>query len=128
MLSASVAAVEKLEMENITGILTQLLQFSGKIVLGLIILGIGNFLATFAYDKLKIATKGGIYPIIVRVAILALVLSMGLHAMGIGEEIVEMAFMFTFGTLALTVVLAFGLGGREAAGKTMEHWLGKLRK
>lgn len=128
MLSATISAVERLEMANITGILTNLLEFSGKVVLGLIILGIGNFIASFAHDALAKSTKGGIYPVIVRIAILALVLSMGLHTMGIAKHIVEMAFMFSFGTLALVIVLAFGLGGREAAGKAMEDWLGKLRK
>lgn len=128
MLFAAISAVEKLQMDNVSGILTELLEFAGNVVLGLIILGIGNFLATFAHDSLAKSTKGGIYPVIVKVAILALVLAMGLHTMGIAENIVEMAFMFIFGTLALTIVLAFGLGGRDAAGKTMEHWLAKLRK
>lgn len=128
MLFAAVSAVEKLEMENISGILVQLLEFAGSVVLGLLILGVGNFLATFAHDALAKSTKGGVYPMIVRVAILALVLAMGLHTMDVASEIVELAFMFLFGTLALTIVLSFGLGGREAAGKTMEHWLAKLRK
>ena len=128
MLGAALIAVGILQMENISAILTDLLQFSGKVVLGLIVLGIGNFLATFAHDALAKSTKGGVYPIIVKVAILALVLAMGLHTMGIAEDIVKLAFMFIFGTLSLTCVLAFGLGGREAAGKTMEHWLAKLRK
>lgn len=128
MLGAAMVAVDILEIDSISTILMNLLVFSGKVVLGLIILGIGNFIATFAHNALANSTKGGFFPIIVRIAILALVLSMGLHTMGIAEHIVEMAFMFTFGTIALTIVLAFGLGGREAAGKTMSHWLEKLRK
>lgn len=128
MLFAAISAVEQLQMENVSGILTELLEFSGNVVLGLIVLGIGNFLATFAHDTLAKSTKGGVYPVIVKFAILTLVLAMGLHTMGIAEDIVEMAFMFIFGTLALTIVLAFGLGGRDAAGKTMEYWLAKLRK
>jgi glucose-6-phosphate-specific signal transduction histidine kinase len=128
MLGAAVAAVGHLQMENISAILTVLLHFSGNVVLGLIILGIGNFIATFAYDALSKSTKGGVYPFIVKYAILAFVLAMGLHTMGIAEDIVEMAFICIFGTVALTIILAFGLGGRDAAGKTMEHWLAKLRK
>ena len=30
--------------------------------------------------------------------------------------------------VAVAVALAFGLGGREAAGRQMEHWLSQLRK
>jgi hypothetical protein len=34
----------------------------------------------------------------------------------------------TLGAVAVAVALAFGLGGREAAGRQMEHWLSRLRK
>jgi hypothetical protein len=128
MLSASIAAVGKLEMPNISGILTDLLNFAGKVVLGLIVLALGNFIAVFAHDRLSASTKGGIYPLIVKYAILSFVLAMGLHTMGIAPDIVKMAFMFIFGTLALTIILAFGLGGREAAGKAMEKLLAKIDK
>jgi hypothetical protein len=54
---------------------------------------------------------------VARVAIIALVMAMGLRAMG---------FAFTFGAVA--VALSFGLGGREAAGRQLEYWFSRLRK
>ena len=63
-----------------------------------------------------------------QVAIIGLVIAMGLRAMGIADDIVNLAFAFTFGTVAVALALSFGLGGREAAGKQMEYWLSKLRK
>ncbi len=48
--------------------------------------------------------------------------------MGIANEIVQLAFGLTFGAVAVAVALSFGLGGREAAGRLMEHWLGRLRR
>ena len=65
---------------------------------------------------------------IARVAILGLVIAMGLRAMGIADDIVNLAFLLTFGAVAVAVALSFGLGGREAAGRQMEYWLAKLRK
>jgi hypothetical protein len=53
---------------------------------------------------------------------------MGLRAMGIADDIVNLAFGLTLGAVAIAVALSFGLGGREAAGKQMEHWLSKFRK
>ena len=47
--------------------------------------------------------------------------------MGIADDIVNLAFALTLGAIAVTVALSFGLGGREAAGRTMEHWLSKMR-
>jgi hypothetical protein len=41
---------------------------------------------------------------------------------------VQLAFGLTLGAIAVAVALAFGLGGREAAGKLLDHWLAKLRR
>jgi len=56
-----------------------------------------------------------------------LVTVMGLRAMGIANDIVNMAFALTPASVAVAVALSFGLGGREAAGKQMEYWLAKTR-
>ena len=47
--------------------------------------------------------------------------------MNVAPRIVEAAFILTLGAIAVAVALSFGLGGREAAGKQMEHWLSRLR-
>ena len=52
---------------------------------------------------------------------------MGLRAMGIANEIVQLAFALTLGAVAMAVALAFGLGGREAAGKLTQHWVDQWR-
>ena len=62
-----------------------------------------------------------------RFAILGVVFAMGLRAMDLANEIVNAAFYLTLGAVAVAVALSFGLGGREAAGKQMEHWLGRSR-
>jgi hypothetical protein len=91
---------------------------------------IGVWLSNIAYDAIKKAdsTHTAALAGIARVAILGLVTAMGLRAMGIANEIVQMAFGLTFGAVAVAVALSFGLGGREAAGKLMEHWLSRWRK
>jgi hypothetical protein len=50
-------------------------------------------------------------PAIARVAILGLVIAMGLRAMGVADDIVNLAFLLTFGAVAVAVALSFGLGG-----------------
>ena len=40
---------------------------------------------------------------------------------------VNLAFGLTLGSVAVALALSFGLGGREAAGRQMEHWLSRLR-
>ncbi|MFA5284077.1 MAG: mechanosensitive ion channel [Smithellaceae bacterium] len=48
------------------------------------------------------------------------------RAMGIADDIVNLAFGLTLGAIAVAVALSFGLGGREAAGKLTQHWLSKF--
>ena len=48
--------------------------------------------------------------------------------MGIADEIINLAFGISLGTVALTIILSFGLGGREAAAKQMAKILEKFNK
>ena len=94
-------------------------------------IAVGVFwLANLAYDAIKRASgenRTGIARI-AHIAILGLVIAMGLRAMGIADDIVNLAFGLTLGSVAVAFALAFGLDGREAAGRQMEHWLSHLRK
>ena len=53
---------------------------------------------------------------------------MGLRAMGIADDIVNLAFGLTLGAIAVAVALAFGLGGRDAAGRLASRWVDRLGK
>ena len=50
-------------------------------------------------------------------------IAIALDQLNVGEEIVGAAFMITFGAVALALALAFGLGGRDAAGEYLKRWL-----
>jgi hypothetical protein len=127
---ASVEAASQLGFSQVSDIVSTFIRFGGDILLGSAILVIGFWLANVAYDAIDRAsgasTKG--LARVGRYAILALVIAMGLRAMGIADDIVNLAFGLTLGAVAVAVALAFGLGGREAAGKMMEHWLSQLRR
>jgi hypothetical protein len=130
MLFATVEAANRLEFNQVRDVMTLFIRFGGNIVLGAIILVIGSWLANVAHGAIRRAdvTHSEGLAGIARVAILGLVIAMGLRAMGIADEIVELAFLLTFGAVAIAVALSFGLGGREAAGKQMEYWLAKFRR
>jgi hypothetical protein len=124
MLTAATAAVNTLGIDIISEIFAKVLQFGGGILVGGVILIIGNFLSTIAYNKLSVSnpTLAGV----ARMAILGLVLAMGLRAMGLADNIVNMAFGFTIGAVAIAASLAFGFGGRDAAKKVADKWADKL--
>lgn len=60
---------------------------------------------------------------IAQFAILGLEFAMGLHAMGIANEIVQLAFGLVLGAISVAVALAFGLGGRASAAKLLDSWI-----
>jgi hypothetical protein len=130
MLFASVEAANQLGFGQVSDVVTTFITFGGDILLGSVILVIGFWLANVAYSAIDRASGSSSLGLarIARYAILALVIAMGLRAMGIADDIVNLAFGLTLGAIAVAVALSFGLGGREAAGKLADHWLAKWRK
>ena len=106
-------------------IFARVLEFGGGLLVGGVILLIGNFLGTIAYDKLSSYGNAGMANI-ARIAILGLLLAMGLKAMGLADNIVLMAFGFTLGSVAIAAAIAFGMGGRDAAKSIADDWAKKI--
>ncbi len=127
---ATLEAAGKLGFIEIQTLISMFIQFTGQLLLGSIIMLTGFWLANVAYKT--VITIGGednkVMASISRMAIIGLVTAMGLRSMGIADDIVNMAFGLTLGAIAVAVALAFGLGGREAAGKQMEYWFSRLRQ
>lgn len=124
MLAAATAAVEQLNITVLSQIMAKVLEFGGGILLGGVILVVGNLLSTIAYNNMSKSAPG--LAGIARLAILGLVLAMGLKAMGLADNIVNMAFGFTLGSVAVAAALAFGLGGRDAAKHLADRWASRI--
>ncbi len=119
-------ALEKLEFAQLTEIIHTITALSGKILFGLIIILIGNWVSMLAKNSFGKNESNTFVASIIRTTVLAIFLAMGLKTMGMADDIINMAFGITLGTIAVTVALSFGLGGREAAGKQMGKILEKF--
>ncbi|MFP5462520.1 MAG: mechanosensitive ion channel [Gammaproteobacteria bacterium] len=130
MLFAVVEAADQLGFGQVRDVVTTFIGFAGDIVLGGLILVVGFWLANLAHHAIHKASgeRGAGLASVARIAILGVVIAMGLRAMGIANEIVQLAFGLSFGAVAVAVALSFGLGGREAAGKLMEHWVERWKR
>jgi len=126
MLAAAAAAVSILGIDVVSVVFANVLNFGGGLLIGGLILIIGNYLGSLAYSKLS-AHGSEVMANIARVAILGLVLAMGLRAMGLADNIVTMAFGFTLGSVAVAAAIAFGLGGRDAAKVIADNWVTKIK-
>ncbi|TVZ54785.1 putative transporter (transmembrane protein) [Lutibacter sp. Hel_I_33_5] len=121
-------AIDKLEFSKLSEIMNTVVNLSGNILFGLIILAIGNWVATIAANNFMKSGDNKFVASIIKIAIIAVFLAIGLQRMGIADDIINLAFGITLGAVALTVVLSFGLGGRAAAGKQMEKILDRFNK
>ncbi len=122
-----ITAVEILELAQLTAILNQLLDITGQILFGLLILVVGNYISALIYDAMIRSKNNRFVANIVRFASLALFIAIALRTMGIANEIVELAFGLIMGAVAVAVALSYGLGGREAAGEHFKEIIKQLK-
>ena len=129
LLFATVEAGNVLGFYQASDIVSMFIEFGGQVLLGVVIIAVGLWIANLAHGAIERLERPNSRLVagLARLTILGIVFAMGLRAMGIADDIVEMAFGLTLGALAVAVALSFGLGGREAAGKQMDHWLARLR-
>ena len=123
-----VTGIEMLGFERLSDVLHTILNLSGSILFGLVVMVIGNFIASMVHGAMSKTDNNSFAAGVARVAIIGLFLAIALRTMGIANSIVELAFGLTLGSLAVTIALAYGLGGREAAGKHMEKIIKKFQK
>ena len=129
ILFATVEAANVLGFMQVSEIVTMFIGFGGEVLLGVAIIAVGLWISNLVHGAMTRMNRpnAGLMAGVVRFTILGLVLAMGLRAMGIADDIVNLAFGLTLGAVAVAVALSFGLGGREAAGKQMEHWFARFR-
>lgn len=113
----AIAATRMLGFPELTAILNEVLELGGRVVFGAVVIGAG-FLIANMLGKLIGDTPGTI----VRWATIVIFTFMGLSYTGVGDIITETAFSALVIGAAVAGALAFGLGGREWAGKKLEEW------
>ena len=129
MLFATVAAVNILNIPALTALVSGILVIFGRILAGLVVFGVGLFLANLAFS---IITSSGnpqsrILGQVARIAIIALVSAMALQQIGVASDIVNLAFGLLLGAIAVAIALAFGLGGRDIAKDQVQNWLNSFK-
>lgn len=123
-----ITAVEILGLDRLTETLNQILEITGQILFGLIILAIGNYISLMIYNTMTRSNGNKFIAGVMRVASLALFIAIALRTMGIANEIVELAFGLTLGAIAVAVALSYGLGGREATGEHFKEIIQKMKR
>ena len=128
MLFAATEASRLVGFASLGTIITTFTVFAGKVILGVVIMGLGLFLANVAASAILASgtTHAGRLATVTRIVILAFAGALALGQIGVAENVVNMAFGLTLGAVAVAAALAFGLGGREAAADALRRWNASL--
>ncbi|MEA5581818.1 mechanosensitive ion channel [Nodularia harveyana UHCC-0300] len=129
MLFATVAAVNILNIPDLTTLVTGILIILGRILAGLIVFGIGLFLANLAFQLITSSgnRQARILAQVARIAIITLVSAMALQQIGVASDIVNLAFGLLLGAIAVAIALSFGLGSRDIAREQVQNWLDSFK-
>lgn len=125
------AAMNALNIPQLSETFGTLLNLGGRIVLGAVIIGAGIFIANVV-ARILAESAGALAANIIRYVLMLLITFMGLREMNIGGDIVNTAFSYGLGAAAVAAgiggALAFGLGGRDWAKKKLETWMPNGKK
>lgn len=125
---AAIEAFEVLGFTLVSGLVTEFTVFAGNVILGLITIGLGLFLSNIISNRIltKETTQLKLMALISRVAILFLAGAMALQQMGVGADIINLAFGLILGAIAIALAVAFGIGGRDIAASYLQKWTKEL--
>jgi len=132
-LIAIVTTLETLNLSGATDTLHTIYLYIPKIVAALVTLILGLYFANFLESVTRTScANAGLEQAasIGRAAYIGTVIFVvaGIfEILDIASEIVIWAFILVFGAVCLALSLAFGLGGREVAGRYLEKWLEKKK-
>ena len=117
----AIAATRMLGFPELTAILDEILELGGRVIFGAVVIGFGFLIANLIARIIGGDGEQGTAATIVRYATIVLFTFMGLTFMGVGDEIVQLAFGALVIGAGVAGALAFGLGGREWAGRKLEE-------
>ena len=124
VLFASVEASRLLGFAVLADLVAQFLVFAGQVLLGLVIFAVGLYLANLAGRVIDASgsAQAKVLAMAARASIMVLAGTMALSQMNLASDIINLAFGIVLGAIALALALAFGIGGREVAGRQLEEW------
>jgi hypothetical protein len=118
----AIAATRMLGFPELTAILNEVLELGGRVAFGAVVIAAGFLIANLLARLIGGADGQSSAATIVRWATIVIFTFMGLSYTGVGDIITDTAFSAIVIGIAVAGALAFGLGGREWAGRKLEEW------
>jgi hypothetical protein len=118
-------ALDTLELTGLQGMLDQLIGFMPHVLAATVVLGAGLWAGRWVHqrvDELTSTAADGrlkVLGTVGHVAVVAFSAMVALQQLGVGRELIAIAFAVLLGAVCLAGALAFGLGGRDVAAKIL---------
>jgi len=131
MLIVIMATLNSLNLTGASVLFNEILLYIPNIIVSIVILIIGIYLARMVSQILKTSLMGmkdktsKLISQIAYVSIIILTIFVTLSQLNIATEIVTSAFQIIFGAICLALALAFGLGGRDKAAEIINDLMKK---
>lgn len=120
LLFFAIAATRLLGFPELTMILDRVLELGSRVVFGAVVIIVGFLIARMLERLISNSGETSLAGSIVKWAAIILFTFMGLEFMGVGDDIVRLAFGALVIGGAVAGALAFGLGGRNWASRQLE--------
>jgi Conserved TM helix len=118
-------AIGALKIPAVTGFMNQVLSYMPNVIAAIVIFVVAAAVAgaagTAVTKLMGDTATGKLVAAIVPTLVLVIGLFMVLNQLKIAEEIVTITFAALLGSLGLGMALAFGLGGRDVAGRLLDE-------
>jgi Mechanosensitive ion channel, conserved TM helix len=128
-----VAAANVLGLTQVSLLLNDVLLWIPNLIVAAIILLVAPILARFVRGAIEVGagqmgfTNARLLGRIAEIAIVAFAVIIAVNQIGIAANLVDTLFIGVVAALALAFGLAFGLGGREVAGKLTQDWYAQMQ-
>ena len=118
-------ALPMMGLDSLAGHFETFAGFGVKLLTGVVIFGLGLYLANMAAKFIKDSgmANGDTLSLVARVGIMVFAGGFALQQIGLAPSIVNVAFGSLLGGLGLAAAIAFGWGGRDAAKRVVDRYV-----
>jgi hypothetical protein len=125
-------ATDQLGLVQVTAVVNHILYYIPNVLVALLVLGIGAFLAQVVSTVVRgAASEAGVtapetLAKLASGAVWAFAIIAAVNQLGISPIVVNTLYIGLVAAISLAIGLAFGLGGRETASRLTEKWVNNL--
>ncbi len=134
ILVALIIAFNGLGLTQVTDLLTRVLLFLPKLLVGLLVLIVGSYFGRFVGNAVQTylgnigISDAELLGRVAQYAIVVFVVLIAIDQLDIGGDLVQRTFLILLTGVVLALALAFGLGGREWAAGLLERWFPREKR